>query len=63
MATYYALFAVQPSYPVVSVPYVDAFGTGKRNTVIPLPLPLSLPLLLLAVVVVLVIKDYECVQL
>ncbi|KAL9960900.1 hypothetical protein ACROYT_G034408 [Oculina patagonica] len=28
MATYYDLFAEQLSRPVVSVPYVDAFGTG-----------------------------------
>jgi len=33
MATYYALFAKQLSRPVVSVPYVDAFGTGKRNII------------------------------
>lgn len=31
MATYYALFAEQLSRPVVSVPYVDAFGTGTIN--------------------------------
>ena len=31
MATYYALFAEQLKQPVVSVPYVDAFGTGKIN--------------------------------
>ena len=31
MATYYALFAQPLSEPVVSVPYVDAFGTGKIN--------------------------------
>jgi len=34
MATYYALFAEQLSRPVVSVPYVDAFGTGKINGII-----------------------------
>ena len=28
MATYYDLFAEQFSLPVVSVPYVDAWGTG-----------------------------------
>ena len=31
MTTYYALFAEQLSRPVVSVPYVDAFRTGKIN--------------------------------
>ncbi len=31
MATYYDLFAEQLSRPVVSVPYVDAFGTGTIN--------------------------------
>ena len=32
MATYYTLFASvqQLTQPVVSVPYVDAFGTGKE---------------------------------
>jgi len=34
MATYYALFAEQLSRPVVSVPYVDAFGTGKTKEII-----------------------------
>jgi len=34
MATYYALFAEQLSRPVVSVPYVDAFGTGKTREII-----------------------------
>ena len=34
MATYYDLFAEQRSRPIVSVPYVDAFGTGMIKSAV-----------------------------